>query len=308
MSISAVLQGELPLPSPGVERFAAEAGEELPEAAFAAIIDQLRSRRQFDLGAYKDRCIRRRIIKRMRTSGARDIEAYLQSLAGDGEELDLLLASLSIHVSQFFRNPDTFQALAEHVLPELCRQASAAGRRELRLWSVGCACGEEAYSLALLVDDLAPVGLTVSILGTDISEPILASARAARYEPARLAEVPPAMLARHFVPAGRDYRLGERIRAMVRFEQQNVMTPEPFPAADLILCRNVLIYFTREEQARILWRFAETLPDEGILVLGRAETLVGRERRLFRTVLPKERIYRRRAGAGTEFAPDLQGV
>jgi len=282
-------------------------GAELPDAAYEAIIEQLRQRRQFDLGAYKDRCIRRRIAKRLRSSGARDVAGYLERLAGDEDELDALLATLSIHVSQFFRNPDTFEALERHVLPDLCRLARAAGRHELRLWSVGCAGGEEPYSLALLVDELAPAGIEVSILATDVSAPVLDAARTARFEPARLAEVPPPVLARYFTVDGGGYRLHERVRSMVRFERHNIMTAAEFPAADLILCRNVLIYFTREEQTRILTRFAMALPKGGALVLGRAETLVGPERRLFRAEFPTERIYRRTAQAADATAIDLQG-
>jgi chemotaxis protein methyltransferase CheR len=308
MSILAGLPEGVPLASVSTDRPRLLPGEELPDAAFAVIVDHLRTRRQFDLGAYKDRCIRRRIVKRLRTSGARDVAGYLERLAVDDDELDILLATLSIHVTQFFRNPDTFQALAAQVLPDLCRLVHEAGRRELRFWSVGCASGEEAYSLALLVDELAPDGLEVSILGTDVSATVLASAHAACYEPARLVEVPPTLLARHFVVEGAGYRLSDRVRAMVRFEQHNVMTAEAFPAADLILCRNVLIYFTRQEQARILERFAAVLPEGGVLVLGRAETLVGRERRLFRSELPAERIYRRKACAMQEPIPELQGV
>lgn len=273
------------------------AGEDLPEEVFAAILTQLRSRRQFDLEAYKDRCIRRRIAKRLRASGARDVDDYLARLARDEDELDALLATLSIHVSQFFRNPDTFQLLERQVIPDLCRQARAVGRQELRLWSVGCAGGEEPYSLALLLDDLRPAGLTVSVLGTDVSAPVLADAARALYEPARLAEVPAAVRNRYFTEEGGRFRLQERIRTMVRFERHNIMTDSEFPAADLILCRNVLIYFTREEQARILARFAAALPEGGGLVLGRAETLTGAERQLFRAEFPVERIYRRTAVA-----------
>ncbi len=268
-------------------------GDELPDAVFEAILEQLRARRQFDLGAYKDRCIRRRIAKRLRSSGAADVAAYLKRLAEDDGELDALLATLSIHVSQFFRNPDTFLVLERQILPDLCRRAQAAGRSELRLWSVGCAGGEEPYSLALLVDELQPVGVKIAILATDVSEPVLASAREGLFEPLRLAEVPPAVRARYFTPEGERYRLIERVRAMVRFERHNVMTAAEFPPADLILCRNVLIYFTREEQARILARFAAALPEGGALVLGRAETLTGPERQLFQTEFPVERIYRR---------------
>lgn len=270
-------------------------GDELPDEVFAAIMTQLQARRHFDLGPYKDRCIRRRIAKRIRSSAAPDMAGYLRLLAEDESELDALLETLSIHVSQFFRNPDTFLALERHVLPDLFNMIRTAGRSELRLWSVGCAGGEEPYSLALLIDELAPEGLLTTILGTDISEPVLDAARAARFEPIRLREVPPSVLARYFVAEDGRYRLIERARAMVRFKQHNLMAAAEYPRADLILCRNVLIYFTREEQARILTRFAACLPEGGALVLGRAETLTGPERQLFRTEYATERIYRRTA-------------
>lgn len=270
-------------------------GDDLTDALFEAILEQLRVHRHFDAGAYKDRCIRRRVAKRLRASGARDATDYLERLAVDDDELDNLLATLSVHVSQFFRNPDAFRLLEQRVLPDLCRLAREAGRKELHLWSVGCAGGEEPYSLALLIDELAPAGLDVSILATDVSEPALEEARAALYDPARLAEVPAAVLTRYFTPEGRRYRLNEQARRMVRFERHNVITAPAFPAAELILCRNVLIYFTREEQARILARFAAVLPEGGALVLGRGETLGGPERTLFRAEFPTERIYRRTA-------------
>jgi chemotaxis protein methyltransferase CheR len=284
-------------------------GEELPDEVFEAILEQLRVRRQFDLGAYKDRCIRRRIAKRLRASGTGSVAGYLERLAVDDGELDALLATLSIHVSQFFRNPDTFQALERNVLPDLVRRAKLSGRNVLRLWSVGCAGGEEPYSLALLIDELAPSRLEVSILGTDVSAPVLEAAREGLFEPARLAEVPPAVITRYFSAEHGRYRLVDRVRSMVRFERHNVMTAAEFPQADLILCRNVLIYFTREEQARILARFAAAMPEGGALVLGRAETLTGVERRLFRTEFPMERIYRRTAHpvVPADDAPRLQG-
>ena len=270
-------------------------GEDLPDEAYEAIIAQLRARRQFDLESYKDRCIRRRIAKRMRASGAESLAGYLELLAGDNGEVDALLATLSIHVSQFFRNPDTFLVLERQVIPDLCRRLQAAGRRELRLWSAGCAGGEEPYSLALLIDELAPAGLQVSILATDVSEEVLADARDGLFEAARLQEVPPAVRVRYFSAEGERFRLAARVRERVRFVQHNLMNAEAYPPADLILCRNVLIYFTREEQGRILSRFAAALPEGGALVLGRAETLAGPERRLFKAEFPTERIYRRGA-------------
>ena len=138
-------------------------GDGLTDAEFSAIIERLRNLRQFDLGQYKDRCVRRRIARRLRACKVADFATYLKHLDVDRNELDTLLATISIHVSQFFRNPDTFRIIEQKILPNLCHQARAAGRNKLTLWSAGCATGEEPYSLALMVDDLSADDLEVRV-------------------------------------------------------------------------------------------------------------------------------------------------
>jgi chemotaxis protein methyltransferase CheR len=267
-------------------------GDDLTDDEFSAITELLRERRQFDLGQYKDRCIRRRIAKRLRVCKVANVALYLKRLEIDREELDTLLATISIHVSQFFRNPDTYRILEQKVLPDLCRRARASGRTELTLWSAGCATGEEPYSLALIVDDMAS-DLKINILATDISAPVLTTARCGTFEALRLKEVPPEVLDKYFNAQNGHYQVVERVRDRVEFRQHNIMTASEYPSADLILCRNVMIYFTREEQERILSRFAETLPGHGALVLGRSETMTGNIRRYYQSEFPVERVYRR---------------
>lgn len=268
-------------------------GDDLSDDEFAAITELLRERRQFDLGQYKDRCIRRRIAKRLRVCGVANVASYLKRLEIDQEELDTLLATISIHVSQFFRNPDTYRILEQKILPDLCRRAQAAGRTELTLWSAGCATGEEPYSLALMADDISVSDLKINILATDVSEAVLTTARCGTFEAQRLKEVPPEVLDKYFHADNGHYQIIERVRERVKFQQHNIMTDRSYPSADLILCRNVMIYFTREEQERILSRFAETLPVHGALVLGRSETMTGNSRNYFRSEFPVERVYRR---------------
>jgi chemotaxis protein methyltransferase CheR len=268
-------------------------GDDLADDEFAAITELLRERRQFDLDQYKDRCIRRRIAKRLRSCKVADVASYLKRLEIDRDELDTLLATISIHVSQFFRNPDTYRILEQKILPDLCRRARAAGRTELTLWSAGCASGEESYSLALLVDELAASDLKINILATDVSEPVLETARCGIFEALRLKEVPPEVLDKYFHADEGHYQVVERVRDQVEFRHHNIMTASDYPAADLILCRNVMIYFTRAEQERILSRFAATLPEHGALVLGRSETMTGDTRRYYQSEFPVERVYRR---------------
>jgi len=268
-------------------------GSEFPDAEFEQLCRILLAKRGFDLGMYKDRCIKRRIATRVRARGFNAAAPYVELLQRDEAELDALLAALTIHVSQFFRNPSMFALLERQILPELLQQVQAEGRRRVKLWSVGCSSGEEPYSLALLLHELAPAGMAIDILGTDISAAILESARQGVYEAQRLTEVPAAARERYFIPEGRRFRLAGGIRSLVRFERQNVLDETAYPPVDLIICRNVMIYFSREEQEKILRRFAAALPDGGVLVLGKAEMLLGGSRQLFAAASAAERIYRR---------------
>jgi chemotaxis protein methyltransferase CheR len=270
-------------------------GEDLSDREFTAIKELLRDRRQFDLGQYKDRCIRRRIAKRLRLCKVTNIASYLSQLERDDNELDTLLATVSVHVSHFFRNPDTFRILEQKILPELCQRARAVGRTELTLWSVGCASGEEPYSLALLVDTLDETGLDMRILATDISASVLETARSGHFEASRMKEVPVEVIKKYFHADNGRYRLIKRVRDKVEFLRHNIMTAREYPEADLILCRNVMIYFTREEQERILSRLAAALPEHGILVLGRSETMLDGMRCYYHPEFPVERVFSRTA-------------
>lgn len=163
----------------------------------------------------------------------------------------------------------------------------------MRIWSVGCAGGEEPYSLALLLHEMDVAGLDVTIVGSDVSQPILEQARQGEFDAQRLAEVPEEVREKYFERLeGTRFRLNREIREKVSFRKHDVLTDLECPPADLILCRNVMIYFSREEQSKILARFARSLGEDGFLVLGRAETLVGTVRHLFRSEYPVERIYR----------------
>ena len=220
-------------------------GDDLSEAEFQAIISILHTKRQFDVAAYKDKCVRRRIAKRLRSCGVPAIKAYLIRLEEDPGEVDALLEAISIHVSHFFRDPTTFQCLERNVLPDLIAQAQGAGRHGLRFWSVGCASGEEVYSLALLMEEIDHGDQTIEILGTDISHAVLENARQGRYDPIRLKEVPARVLKKYFCQDGRLYQIDDCLRNTVRFERHDLLATEAYPQSDLILCRNVLNYFSR---------------------------------------------------------------
>lgn len=268
-------------------------GADFLDADFQEISELLLARRAFDLGSYKDRCIKRRIASRVRARGFHGSTPYVEFLRSDDDELDALLSILTIHVSQFFRNPSTFLVLEEKILPRLLEQKRREQDGRLRIWSVGCSSGEEPYSVALLLQEQSMNRIETSILATDVSMQILAQARSGEYDAQRLAEVPKSVRQKYFMQFdGWRFRLDKKIREKVLFEQQNILAEQDYPQADLILCRNVMIYFSRDEQAKILTRFARSLGPNGFLVLGRAETMVGDVRHLYRSEYPVERIYR----------------
>ena len=265
---------------------------EITPEAFEIIGRVLNARSGFCLEGYKDKCVKRRINIRMRATQSLSAEAYAGLLIENPAEQEHLLRVLTIHVSHFFRNPATFQKISREILPDLLNRGDAG---EVRLMSIGCAGGEEPYSLAILLREHFADAVSsgrVSIRGTDVDAATLECARSALYHRDRLAEVAPERMSRWFTQEGERFRLKREIRSLVDFRQADLNDLNFSEECDLILCRNVLIYFERARQETILNGFADALKSGGTLVLGKSETLFGAARKRFRTVCPVERIYR----------------
>jgi two-component system CheB/CheR fusion protein len=248
-----------------------------PEAEdlLLALLAQVREQTGMDFSHYKRPTILRRLQRRMVATGARQLVDYAAYLAQHPEEGGRLVASFLINVSEFFRDPAFYTALRERVLPDLIAYARTQGN-VLRIWSAGCATGEEPYSVAILVAEALADELSqfvVQIFATDLDEDALAFARRGVYPAAALVSVPEDLRARAFtlLPDG-SYEIAPRIRALVTFGQHDLGQRAPFPRIDLVLCRNVLIYFTLELQRRALQLFAFALREGGYLALGKAET------------------------------------
>jgi len=220
------------------------------------------------------------VNERMRAAGLASVAEYLRLLAhpSGAEERQALLDEVTIPETHFFRNPPQIRALRAHVLPELLRQA--AGTRKLRIWSAGCSTGEEPYTLAMLVRELLPVsaGWDVKILATDISTRALAAAERARYAERSFVMTDPVDRQRFFVldTESRSYVVRDELRELVEFRHHNLVADQPpfdEGCVDLVLCRNVTIYFDRETTKRLMQRLHGRLRDGGYLFLGHAETL-----------------------------------
>lgn len=237
------------------------------------LLTQLRERSGIDFSQYKTPTIMRRLARLMAASGAGSIAEYLSYLQHNPEGYQRLVNSFLIKVTEFFRDAALFEALRDHVLPTLMAEARAAGR-ELRIWSAGTSTGEEAYSLAVLCAELMrdEPALDVRIFATDVDEQAVAFARRGMYHAESLRDVPESLVSRYFTKSDDRYEVSKQIRNMTVFGHHDLGQRAPFPRIDLVLCRNVLIYFTKELQTRALQLFAFALRDGGYLVLGKAES------------------------------------
>ncbi|HEY7590885.1 MAG TPA: chemotaxis protein CheB, partial [Candidatus Limnocylindrales bacterium] len=270
---------EAPLESIGaiVRELAAElpaASEESEAAILRQLLDRLRDRTGIDFSAYKPPTILRRLQRRLVATGNPDLRQYLRYVGAHPRELDKIGASFLIKVTEFFRDAELFDHLREQLVPKLVEEARGHGR-ELRVWSAGCATGEEAYSLAVLISDALGVELpdwTIRIFATDLDPDAISFARRGIYPASALAHVDPQTLQRHFTQTDGEYEVRKHLRTMTVFGQHDLGARAPFPRIDLVLCRNVLIYFTPELQRRALQLFAFSLRDGGWLALGKAET------------------------------------
>ncbi len=264
------------------------------DASLGALLAKIERMRGFAISSYKEPCLRRRLAVRMRARGVHTFGAYAAVLDRAPEEYDLLLDALTINVTKFFRNPETYALLRSRVVPEL-----AGHPRAVAVWSAGCATGEEPYSLALLFAEQAALGAVagarshVRIDATDLDPAVIVTMKRAEYAAPAVEEVPKALLNRYFSP-GPPFRLDAAITRLVRPMRHDLnRDPPPHPPYDLIVCRNVVIYFDRPTQERLFQRLFDALVPGGYLLLGKVETLFGPPRGKFHLEDPRERLFRR---------------
>ncbi|MGA1822025.1 MAG: CheR family methyltransferase [Thermoplasmatota archaeon] len=199
-------------------------------------------------------------------------------------------------MTHYFRDPETFQIIEKEILPLLIYEKVRNNRRVIRLWCAGCSSGEEAYSYAILLKDLLGEEFNefiVSVHGTDIDSRSLEAAKKGRYLPRQVENVRPAFLKRYFTFDGEMYQVSDEIKGMVHFRKQDLFTGEKSKHYDLISCRNVFIYFSKEMQSKLFAEFYKGLNEGGYLVIGKTETLFGEARDRFLTINSRERIFQK---------------
>ncbi|MFI5234151.1 MAG: CheR family methyltransferase [Gemmatimonadales bacterium] len=265
---------------------------------FAALTRTISVTAGLALDGYKEKCIRRRIAVRMRACGVHTFADYHARLDQDPAEYEKLKDALTINVTRFYRNPETWNRLAADLLPSLWHAREGA----VRVWSAGCSSGEEPYTIAMLLAEESERSARRSwldragIIATDIDRISLDRAEAACYPDAAFLDTPPALAAKYTLPAAGGRQVTAALRRLVQVRRADLfLDPVPGPAFDLISCRNVIIYFDREGQERLFRRFADALAPGGLLLLGKVETLFGPARERLDLVDVRERIFRRAA-------------
>ena len=269
-------------------------GAEAEMAEIRAVLMLLRQRTGHDFTQYKGPTMRRRIARRLQVHGLFDIKSYLNFLLEHAEEVPVLLRDLLITVTNFFRDREAFESLSQEVVPKLF--AGKGANDQVRVWVVGCATGEEAYSIAMLLCEYASRlndPPRIQIFATDIDERAITQARDCRYPRTIAMDVTPERLRQFFIEEGDHYRVKKEVRELILFAPHNVLRDPPFSKLDLVSCRNLLIYLNREMQDRTLGTFHFALVPEGYLFLGASETAEGIPL-LFVPLNKKHRTYTRR--------------
>ncbi|MHB8585741.1 MAG: CheR family methyltransferase [Thermoplasmatota archaeon] len=271
------------------------------------VLDILKRRRGTSFDEYRVPTLRRRMRKRMQSLGIPTIAAYVTYLRDRPKEVDLLFDTLLINVTEFFRDPAAWETIERTVIPGLV-QGLRTGQ-EVRLWCAGCASGEEAYSIAILFAEALGPGsellAKVKIFATDIDLSALAEARVGRYDGSRLANVSAERLTKFFQPVGQTYEVSRPLRRMVIFGAHDLTKDPPIGRLQLVLCRNVIIYFDVPLQRRILSGFHYALSQSGFLFLGKSEA-IPRDSLGFKPLNKAFRIFLREPGPTAGFPASRQ--
>lgn len=261
---------------------------------FENLLEYLKEHRGFDFTDYKRASLMRRVNKRMREVDIEDYEAYQDYLEVHPDEFTDLFNTILINVTSFFRDPEAWAYLADEIIPEILEQKTP--NATVRIWSAGCASGEEAYTLAILMAEAMGIDESrhrVKIYATDVDEQDLAKARRGIYTDEEIEDVPEDLRETYFDRQSNDhvrYIFRQDLRRMLVFGRHDLMHDAPISRLDFLVCRNTLIYFNREAQERIVARFHFALKPHGYVLLGRAETMLTYGD-LFEPVKMKHRVF-----------------
>jgi two-component system, chemotaxis family, CheB/CheR fusion protein len=277
------------------------------EERVEALLDYVKGTRGFDFTAYKRSSLMRRIQKRLQAVAIDSYEAYQTYLEAHPEEFGLLFNTILINVTSFFRDPEAWTFLSSHIVPRVI--SSGRSDAAIRVWSSGCASGEEAYTLAIILAEQLGVEQfrrRVKIYASDVDEDALMQARHATYTATQVQDVPAELLSKYFERVDDRYLFHKDVRRSIIFGRHDLVQDAPISRVNLLVCRNTLMYFTRDAQAKVLNRFHFALRNGGFLFMGRAELLLTHGE-LFTPVELKWRVFTKTAAQNVrDVLPQLE--
>lgn len=283
----------------------------LEDMAFKKIKRLIFENCHLDCSGYRDEYLKRRFDVRLHATGAETLGKYLVYLKRHPEEYNSLLDDLTVNYTMFFRDSTVYAFLEMNLLPKILRSGGST-----RIWSAGCASGEEPYSLAILVSKLlgeAEAKRCVTIYASDIDEVVLSKAANGVYQKSQVSNLDPQSVEKYFVKEGGNFRVNDSVKRLVRFERSDLMKPALHPSLDMIVCRNVMIYFSKESQQNIHMNFYRALKDGGYLVTGKSELLTGEPAKRFVQLDQQARVYQKPSGTSGSLKtgllnPDYKGT
>lgn len=267
------------------------------ERGFKFLLDKIMRNRNIDFSQYRSQVLERRIQHRLHLTGCGTYLDYVMLLNKDPQEYDRLIEALTIKVSEFFRDAKVFDLLGDMIIPEIISQKQARGAKRIRAWSCGAALGQEAYSMAILFCETLGSYLNsfdIKILATDIDEDALEKAPWGSYDKGALRKMSPHLLFKYFTRIGDRYIVSDRAKSLVTFKYSDIVSNNAMSGVDLLLCRNLLIYFQKELQEEAFDNLFAALNLGGFLILGKTENLTPQMLDNLEVVDVRERIYKKR--------------
>jgi len=252
---------------------------------------KLQKKLRFNASHYSDAHLKRRLAIRMRALKIDSYRDYAEYLDRDHREYERLKGILTVNVTEFFRNPETYYAVETHIFPEIF-----SSKKNIRIWSAGCSDGKEPYSIAILVKEylkkIKDNRFFIRIIATDIDEEMLEKGREGWYPDEELKGEVRKYL-KYFEREDEGYRIKQEITNLVKFRKHDVLLDKVPSLIDIIFCRNVVIYFTKETKEKLYLKFYNALNRGGYFIMGKTEMLLGEARNLFITISNSERLYRK---------------
>jgi chemotaxis protein methyltransferase CheR len=264
--------------------------------ALHKLLDEVERVTDFDARFYRKSTLIRRVDSRIRETRSVTCRNYLSYLKNNPSEYERFLEALTINVTDFFRDKSVFHNLKRNILPDIIRNIKDKKRKVMRIWSIGCSRGQEPYSMAILLKEISEKNknnVQIFIRATDMNRAALRKAKLAIYNEEEVKSVPTQFLKKYFEKVHDAYRVRKELRELVRFNRHDLIKGNSLGKFHLILCRNLFIFFEPQLQEKILKKIHTSLKRNGILVLGKAETL--KDDSLFRCIAAQNRIYRKKA-------------